>query len=100
MSPKMYRIPLEEAERIGAEILNVIRELYTRAEVAGSGEDWVRICEKGASSAEALSPSSLFALLGEKQLVALPVTLFWPGGSLGLILRASFEVRRALAAEL
>ena len=36
MSPKMYRIPLEEAEKIGREILETLRGLYSRAEVAGS----------------------------------------------------------------
>ena len=36
MSPKMHRMSLEEGQRIGEEILETIRELYTRAEVAGS----------------------------------------------------------------
>jgi len=36
MSPKYYKIPLDEARRIGEEILSVLSGLYSRAEVAGS----------------------------------------------------------------
>ena len=36
MSPKMYRVPLEEAERIGRNILELLEGLYTRIEIAGS----------------------------------------------------------------
>jgi DNA polymerase (family 10) len=36
MSPKMYNIPLEEAEEIGRSILGKLQGLYTKAEIAGS----------------------------------------------------------------
>lgn len=36
MSPKYYRIPLDEAREIGAEILTVLHGLYSRAEICGS----------------------------------------------------------------
>jgi len=36
MSPKMHRMSLEEGQRIGEEILETIRELCIRVEVAGS----------------------------------------------------------------
>ena len=36
MSPKYYKIPLDEARRIGEEIRMLLQELTTRIEVAGS----------------------------------------------------------------
>lgn len=36
MSPKIYSLPLDEARRIGEEIMSRLSGLYTRAEIAGS----------------------------------------------------------------
>ena len=36
MSPKMYQIPLDEAQAIGEVILSLLGGLYTRIEIAGS----------------------------------------------------------------